>query len=190
MQGAGEFYFVTAAAVVVGGVSAAGAAVAGPAVGARELIRSWKKVGSQELAVREEALHEAFVEMASQQSFQDLLLTTVEQKFPHRLVAIAPNGQPKSPTPEVDAVFEARIDELRLERKGSDEGSYFLKIKARARLLRKEDGALIYQQSLEYRSGSSLFLDWTYHDALKGVTETGYRALSDYFADLIFNPRP
>ena len=79
------------------------------------------------------------------------------------------------------AVLEARIDQLRLERGRSDEGSYFLLIKAHARLVRKGEGGLLYEQSVEYRSGRALFLDWTDHGAVQGVADTGYRALAEYF---------
>jgi len=112
-------------------------------------------------------------------------LTSAQEKSPDRLSAIDVDTRPAVLPPQVDAVLEARIEELRLERVGSTEGSYCLWITAHARLVRKLDGDLIYEQSVKFRSGRALFLDWTDAGALESVAQTGYRALADYFTSLI-----
>ena len=181
----GQLLFGTAVAGAAGVVAAAGAAVAAPAVATKGLIRSRKTVSPQELTEREADLREALKEAASQERFQHFLLASADQSFPGRLVADKPQATPST----VDAVFDARIEDLRLEREGSDEGTYFLRIKSHARLVRRDGGGLLYEQSVEYRSGRALFLDWTYHGALEGVAQTGYRALAEYFVNLIFQAR-
>ncbi len=101
------------------------------------------------------------------------------------VVAIPADDQSEKLPDAVDAVLEARVEELRLERSRSDEGSYFLRIKVRARLVRVADRTLLYEQPVEYRSSHSLFLDWTLHSAVEGVAESGYRALAQYIVDRI-----
>jgi len=185
-QDQSQVLFGTAVAGAAGVIAVAGAGVVAPAVAAKGLIRSWKKVSPQELAEREADLQNALKLTASQERFHHCLLASAEQNLPGRLVAASLDGKAEEATSKVDAMLEARIEELRLERKGSDEGSYFLRIKARARLISKAGNGLMYEQSVEYRSGRSLFLDWTYHEALENVAQTGYRALADYFVGLIF----
>ena len=124
-------------------------------------------------------------EIAAQAQFQRFLLKAAAEKSPGRLVAIAADDQPEKLADDVDAVLEARVEELRLERSGSDEASYFLRIKVRTRLVRMADGTLLFEQPVEYRSGRSLFLDWTLRGAVEGVAETGYWALAQYLVDRI-----
>ena len=181
----GTLLFGTAFAGAAGVVAVAGAAVVAPAVAAHGLIRSWKTVSPQELAEREADLQKALKEIAAQDRFQHFLLASAEEKCPGRLVAMGLKGKAEPAPAAMDAVFEARIEELLLERVGSDEGSYFLRIKARARLVRRGGGGLLYEQPVEYRSGRALFLDWTYPGGVQGVAETGYRALAEYYVSQI-----
>jgi len=177
--------FVTGVGVVAGSVIGVGAFVAGPAVAAHGVIQSLQTVSPQELAEREADLRKALKQVASQEQFHHFLLASAQEKSPDRLSAIDVDTRPAVLPPQVDAVLEARIEELRLERVGNTEGSYCLWITAHARLVRKVDGDLIYEQSVKFRSGKALFLDWTYAGALEGVAQTGYRALADYFTSLI-----
>src|SRR5260221_13850209 len=124
-------------------------------------------------------------EIAAQEQFQRFLLKVATEKSPGRLVAIPADDQSEKLPDAVDTVLEARVEELRLERSRSDEGSYFLRIKVRARLVRVADRTLLYEQPVEYRSSHSLFLDWTLHSAVEGVAESGYRALAQYIVDRI-----
>ena len=177
--------FITGVGVVAGTVIGVGAFVAGPAVAAHGIIQSLQTVSPQELAERETDLRKAFKQVASQEQFHHFLLTSAQEKSPDRLIAIDVDPQPAVLPRQADAVLEARIEELRLERVGNTEGSYCLWITAHARLVRKLDGDLIYEQSVKFRSGRALFLDWTDAGALESVTQTGYRALADYFTSLI-----
>jgi len=175
-----------AAAGVVGGVTAIGAALVGPVVGAEGLIRSLKTVSPAELAEREAALTNAMSEMATQQPFRAAVLKTGVERI--RGGFLSPVSE-KHATAAGDVTLETRVDDLRLERAGSSEGSYFLRIKTHARLVRVADGAICFEQSAEYRSGTALFLDWTLQGAIQGVAETGYRALARYYINqLLINP--
>jgi hypothetical protein len=176
--------FYAAAAGVAGGVTGIGAALAGPVVGAEGLIRSLKRVGPAELAEREAALTDALSQMAEQEPFRGALLQSGAQRIRGGFISSDPkNPSEKTSTGAPDAMLEARVDDLRLERAGSDEGSYFLRIKTHARLVRVADGATCFEQRAEYRSGTALFLDWTLQGAIQGVAETGYQALARYYID-------
>jgi len=170
----------------VGAVYVVGAGIVAPAVAAKGLARSWKNITPQELAAREIELQKAFDKMASQNTFQAFVLNSAEDKSPGRLFPMETNEIALPMLSSVDSILEAYIEELRLERKGSDEGSYFLRIKAHARLARKDNGKVLYEQSVEYKSGCCLFLDWTCRGALESVAQTGYRALADYSTNMIF----
>jgi hypothetical protein len=181
----GTLLFGAAAAGIAGGATAVGIAVVSPAMATHGLIQSWRKISPAELGAREAALSKAMSEAAAQEEFHSFLLKAAGEKSPRRLVAIGADDQSEKLPDAVDAVLEARVEELRLERCGSDEGSYFLRIKVRTQLVRRADGTLLYEQPVEYTSGRSLFLDWTLHGAVEGVAETGYRALAQYIVDRI-----
>ena len=180
-QDEGGLIFGTALAGAAGGATAVGVALVAPAVAVKGLIGSWTTVSPRELAERAADLEESLKEVAAQERFRRLLLASAERECPGRIVAMGLECYDEPTNHSVDAELEARIDQLRLERVGSDEGSYFLRIKAHARLIQREGGGVLYEQSVEYRSGRALFLDWTYHSAVQGVVDTGYLALSEYF---------
>jgi hypothetical protein len=187
----GDPRFYLAVAGVAGGVTAVGAALVGPLVGAQGLVRSLRSVSPAELAEREVALTNALTQMAAQQPFREALLQAGSLRI---LGGFLPSGT-KNPSDNIvtnaaDAVFEARVDDLRLERSGSGEGSYWLRIKTHARLVRVADGAVCFEQSAEYRSGTALFLDWTLQGGIEGVAETGYRALARYYTDQLLFGSP
>ena len=177
-------FFVAAVAGVAGGATAIGAALAGPYVGLEGLIRSLKSVSPAELLEREAALTNALNQMAAQHSFRDVL----QQVGAERICGgFLPKGHmgpsQRVATAAADAILEVRVEDLRLERAGSSEASYFLHIKTHARLLRVTDSTICYDQHAEYRSGTALFLDWTLQGAIQGVAETGYKALASYYVD-------
>jgi hypothetical protein len=94
----------------------------------------------------------------------------------------------QTPSQAADAILDAQVDDLRLERAGSGEGSYFLRIKTHARVVRVADGAICFEQSAEYHSGKGLFVDWTQPGANQAVAETGYRALACHYVDQLVVP--
>jgi hypothetical protein len=177
----GWLMFGAAVSGAAAGATAVGVAVVAPAIAAKGLVRSWKTVSPRELTERAADLDEALKQVATQVRFRQLLLASAQEECPGRMVAMVIECKDDPPNPSVDAVLEARIDQLRLERARSDEGSYFLRIKAHARLVRRDEGGVLYEQSVEYRSGRALFLDWTEHGAVECVADTGYRALAEYF---------
>ena len=165
-----------------GGVTAVGAALAGPVVGAKELIQSLKHVSPAELSEREATLTNALTEMAEQKVFHHALLQLAAERIQGGFVSSDPdNASQDTSLPEPDVILEAHVDDLRLERAGSTEDSYFLRIDTDARLIRPADGAVCFEERAEYRSGTALFLDWTWQGAVEGVAQTGYQALGKYY---------
>ena len=187
---AGDPRFYVAMAGAVGGVALVGVALAGPVVGAEGLIRSLKKVSPRELAEREAALTNALREMAAQQPFRDALMQTWAEKIPGGTLLPESKNSLEGTGTYVDAILEASVDQLCLERGGSSEGSYFLHIKTHARLVRVSDGAVCFEQNAEYRSEKALFLDWTMAGAIQGVAETGYQELAGYYVSRLLRVKP
>jgi len=155
------------------GLAPASAGVA--ALGARS------RLTPDKLAECEADLVKAMREMAAQGRFQTCLLKSASEKCPGRLASSGQTYQARFN--RSDSILHARVEELRLERTGSGDASYALRIKVRARLVRVADGAVLYDQPAEFRSGACLFLDWTLSNAFQGVAETGYRQLADRFVD-------
>jgi hypothetical protein len=138
-----------------------------------------EKLEPGKLAQCEADLTQAMALMAEQKRFRDCLLEVAGEKSRTRLVpAEALEPQPSSAV-QTTAILETKVEELRLERTAAKGDSFALRIKSRLRLLRAIDGTVLYDQPFEYRSGPSLFLDWTLKDVFQGVTETGYRALAE-----------
>jgi hypothetical protein len=155
-------------------------AVVAPVAAVASAVEARQQLSPEQLSDCEVALHKAMSEMADQQRFHDCLLKAAGEQCRGRLV---PLGQlPASGLAAPDSVLQARVEELRLERRGSSDTSFQLRIKTRTRLVRVADGAVLCDHVAEYRSDPCLFLDWTLKDGFKGVAETGYRKLAEQCA--------
>jgi hypothetical protein len=178
----GDVYAGAAIAGAAGGVVALGAVLYGPVVGARGLIRSLEKVSPEELAQREADLTNALRQMALQERLRGALLQAAVERIRGGFLSSDPKAPSEATASKAaEAIFEARVDDLRLERAGAGEDSYYLRIKTHARVVRVADGAVCYEERAEYRSGTALFLEWTIDGAVQGVGETGYKALARYY---------
>ena len=138
-----------------------------------------KHLSSDKLTECETNLVNAMSQMARQQRFHDWLIRAASEQCKGRLVALEVPQDTGSGGVAHESVLEARVEELRLERTGSSDTSYRLRIKTRTRLVRTADGAVLYDKPEEYRSGTCLFADWTLHNAFQSVAETGYRLLAE-----------
>jgi len=117
--------------------------------------------------------------MAVQERFHEWLLQAANEQCRGRLAVWDQFQDTGSGWVAPESVLEARVEELRLERTGSGDTSYRLRIKTRTRLVRTADGAVLYNKPEEYRSGTCLFADWTLPNAFQSVAETGYRLLAE-----------
>jgi len=148
------------------------------------------KLPPPKLSKSESDLAQAMASVADQPRFQECLLKAAGEKIPGRLVPIDSLERPSPGAPPLSAILETITEELRLERTGSVDDSFALRIKTRVRLLSSEDGALLYEQPFEFRSGTDLFIDWTRCDALRSVADTGYRELAGHIVNQLFSTAP
>ena len=125
-------------------------------------------------------------DMADQTCLRDRVLEVGGELTRHRLVLLDANESSAAQRDKVNSVLETRVEQLRLERKGSKDTSFVLHIKARARLVRMPDRKVLFEQPFEYQSEKALFLDWTYPSAFRGVAETAYRELAAQIAERVF----
>jgi hypothetical protein len=97
--------------------------------------------------------------MAVQRRFHAWLLRTDGEQCPGRLVPLDDRQLGGFAAAHPDSLLESRGEELRLERTGSSDMSFRLRIKTRMRLVRTADGEVLYDKPAEYLSGSCLFAD-------------------------------
>src|SRR5262245_41712234 len=131
--------------VVVG----AGTLILAPFAAAHAAIKARHRLKGEQLADSEKALEGSMQEMAQQPRFQQKLLAAANAKRPGQLLSIEQLKQ--QPRRHVDAILQARVDELRLERAQDNDSSYTLLIKVRTRLV-QADGTVLYDQPATYRS--------------------------------------
>ena len=156
-----------------------GTLIAAPVVAIKGAIDARKHLTSEKLSECESNLVSAMSEMARQRHFHDWLIRAAHEQCKGRLITLEEPQNTGSGAVAPESVLEARVEELRLERTGSGDTSYRLLIRTRTRVLRTSDGAVLYDQPAECRSGECLFLDWTGRDGFKSVAETGYRLLAE-----------
>jgi len=160
-----------------------GTFVAAPAVAVKGAIDGRKRMDPDQLSECERHLAAAMSEMAVQRRFHECLLKAANEKYQGRLFPFEQTRAASSEAAPPDSVFEARVEELRLERTGSGDTSFQLRITTRMRVTRTADGRVLYDEPAEYRSGKCLFADWTLHNAFQSVADTGYRLLAEQCAN-------
>ncbi|HXJ57997.1 MAG TPA: hypothetical protein VNU68_15180 [Verrucomicrobiae bacterium] len=162
--------------VVVG----AGTLIVAPFAAAHAAIKARHRLKGEPLADSESVLAAAMQEMAQPPHFQQKLLAAANAKRPGQLLSIEQLQQ--QPRRHVDAVLQAHVEELRLQRAQDNDASYTLLIKVRTRLLRA-DGTVLYDQPATYRSEQGLFVDWARHPSIQSVADTGYRMLAAHLVE-------
>ncbi len=148
------------------------------------------------LSETERELALAMAELAEQGHLRDRISEAAKVKTRRQFVAMNAMDEAAfhsvanrpSARPAVQTILETKVEEIRLARTGSTDGSFALLINARVRLLRPADGNVMYDQPFEYRSGKALFLDWTLNkgEPFRGCAETGYRKLAEQIVEQLF----
>jgi hypothetical protein len=154
-------------------------ALAAPVVAVEGAFAGRKRLAPEKLTECETNLVKAMSKMAVQEHFHNCLIRAAGERARGRLLALEEPRHAGSGGPAPESVLQARIEDLRLERIGSGDTSYRLRIKCRIRLVRTADEAVLCDQPVEYCSGTCLFADWTLDDAFRRVAETGYRLLAE-----------
>jgi hypothetical protein len=141
---------------------------------------SVQRLSPGQLEGAEADLIEAFKSVARQDRLRECYLKTVTEKSQVRAFPLDSATNSPGHLDGVGTIVETRIEELKLE---PVKGDYcVLRIKARARVLRVSDRALLIDRGFEYQSGKALFIEWTQHGGLESVADTGYRVLAAQMA--------
>jgi hypothetical protein len=129
-------------------------------------------------------------QMADQKYLRDQVLKKAGDKTYRRLVPAQSDPNATQALDSPATTLQTRVEELRLERTGSSDTSYALRIKASVKLTRTSDGDVLFEQPLEYLSGKGLFVDWTHPESFRAVAETGYRELAEQIAKTVLITAP
>jgi hypothetical protein len=169
------------------GVGALEFALAPFAAGYGALSSAAQKLPPDKLSEAERDLTEAMGTMADQRHLRQALLQGAGEQTHRRLISLesAPAVPPGGGS--VSALLETQVEELRLERTGTGDSKYGLRIRARARLVRASDGVILQDRPYEYRSGQAMFIDWTRYDGFASVARTGYRQIAEDIAKDLFS---
>lgn len=141
-----------------------------------------QKVAGDTLAKAEADVALAMDNMAQQRNLGDYTRQALADELGGRVLRTDASETMTGKGEGTSALLETRLEELRLERTTSSETSFALTMKARVRLLRRADQAVVWEQPLEYRSGTALYLDWSSAGSLENVAKTGYRQLAQRIA--------
>ncbi len=160
-------------------------APAGAVYGALAATRA--RMSPDQLSQSESDLTRIMAAMADQKRLRKWLLEAAGEVTRRRLVPVGTLAEALRQREPKSTLLETRVEELRLERVGTKDTSFVLRIKARVRVHRAADGQVLYDLPLEYRSGPALFLDWTCPEAFQGVAETGYRELGRSMAERLLS---
>jgi hypothetical protein len=153
--------------------------IAAPVVAIKDAIAAKQRLTPEKLTECETNLLKAMSEMAGQGHFREWLMKAAGEQCQGRLITLGEGTDGGYNGVAYASVLQARVQEIRLERTGSRDTSYRLRIICRIRLARASDGAVWYDQPVEYHSGTCLFSDWTMPNAFQGPAETGYRLLAE-----------
>jgi hypothetical protein len=138
-----------------------------------------KEMSSAKLAESQRDLAEAMNSAANQRALRDSLLRIAAENTRRSFVASERFKSDQPGQPPVSAILEPRIESMRLVKAGTKGDEFKLQINARTRLLRAADGAVLSDTPFQYESGKDLFINWTLHDAVKRVTDSGYQTLAE-----------
>jgi hypothetical protein len=165
------------------GAGAVGFALAPFAAAIGAVTAGQSKATPEALTACESNLREAMTAMAAQAVLRDSLLKAASLKTQRRFIPVESPGDSRSEDTAASARLETTVEELRLQKTTRRDDSFALLIKTRLRLVRAADGAVLYNEPFEFRSGPALFIDWSSGDAFQRVAQTGYRQIAEQMAE-------
>ncbi|HYG36795.1 MAG TPA: hypothetical protein VEC99_18530, partial [Clostridia bacterium] len=145
-----------------------------------------RRLSTNELAVAENNLTETMRISGSSEA----LLQRVDESArlrTRRLLICSTTNSPVNTGP-VSAILEVAVESLQLQAVKPGDKMYSLWIRARARLTRTSDHAVLLDRSYQYHSGESLFVDWARHRGMDAVIETGFQSIAGQIAVDVFQP--
>jgi hypothetical protein len=167
------------------------------AVMVEEVYRAATAIPAEKVKEIESNLKKALIELKMQESFKKSLLQTAREQSASNFVLIEEGG-PKTPDEilnyghlkekGIDTVIELSVLSISFEGKGGKDPLLSLLLGVRTRVLSVSDGAVIYENKLEYRSAKRKFTEWI-SDKGKLFSEEldrGYGTLSDKIVEELF----
>ncbi len=145
-----------------------------------------RRLTPDKLAETDKELTEAMRSMAAQERLRELLLERAGQMTRRRLVPVEPSAAQVQSSEPVSAVLETTVESLRLQRTGAGDSTYALRMRARARVVRATDGAVLFARPYEFRSEPAMFIDWARPGGFESVAQTGYRDLAGQMSRDLF----
>jgi hypothetical protein len=123
---------------------------------------------------------------AEQFQLREHFLDAVRARLALNPLALRPGT---SATPFTPWIIELAIENLRLARAGVGDASFALTLTARVRVCSTGDGTIAYDAPIEFRSGTSLFLDWAddHGRPLRRTADYGYTLIAEQIAKEFFS---
>jgi hypothetical protein len=163
----------------------------------KEVYRAATAIPAEEVKEIESKLSKALIELRMQESLKKRFFQTAREQSALNLVIIEERG-PKT-TEEtlnygnlrekgIDTVIELSVLSIGFEGKGGKDPLLSLLLDTRVRVLRVSDGAVLYENKLEYRSAKRKFTEWISDEGklFSEELDRGYGTLSDKIVEELF----
>jgi len=184
-----------AAAAGYGAAIVLGMIVVGLIIG--EVYRAATAIPAEEVKEIESNLRKALIELKMQESLKKRFFQTAREQSAFNCVLIEERG-PMTPAEilnyghlkekGIDTIIELSVLSISFEGEGGKDPLFSLLLDARTRVLNVSDGAVLYENKLEYRSAKRKFTEWI-SDKGKLFSEEldrGYGTFSEKLVEELF----
>ncbi|MCL4476490.1 MAG: hypothetical protein M1508_09735 [Nitrospirae bacterium] len=181
--------FAAGAAVLLGLI------IVGVMIG--EAYRAATAIPAEEVKEIESNLTKALIELKMQESFKERFFQMAREQSALNLVLIEEGGPKASgetlnyghlKEKNIDTVVELSVLSIGFEGEGGKDPLLSLLIDVRTRLLSVSDGAVLYENKLEYRSAKRKFTQWIADEGklFSEELDRGYGTLSEKIVEELF----
>lgn len=163
----------------------------------KEIYRAVTAIPAEEVKEIELKFKKALIELRMQESLKKRFFQTARKQFAFNFVLIEEGG-PKN-TDEIlnyghlkekgiVTVIELSVLSIGFEGKGGKDPLLSLLLDARTRMLSVSDGAVLYENKLEYRSAKRKFTEWISNEGklFSEELDRGYGTLSEKIVEELF----
>ena len=199
------------AAGQVGGGGCSGYGCAGPLLLALAIIATSTTVGAlaggvygavaaldvETVEEAEAALTHVLGNLSMQEALRDHVLEEARKHTEYSFVLLKDQGPTTGDetinyrtlaTQGINTVLELRMESIGLDGEWGVDPPLAILMDVRTRLIRLEDGALLYDHTFPYRSGVHLFTEWAAHDGqlFREGLDSGYQTLAREIVEELF----
>ncbi len=125
---------------------------------------------------------------AGSEPLRDKVAEAARQRTRRTILCEGGDSDKSARSAEPSARLEVLVEQLALRRSPAEKREHTLEVRARARLIRCSDGAVLVDRPYRFQSGPALFIDWAEYGGLESVAQTAYQSIADQIADQIFQP--